>query len=103
MIEGIGFATRAILDAFRAAGYAGREITAGGGAAASPLWMQILAAELAPDLAHAVDPEVLLPDPPYMAAKQTVAAAATGGLPSSVASRESRSADLCASPDSCYE
>ena len=34
------------------------------------------AAELAPDLAHAVDPEVLLPDPPDMAAKQGVAAGA---------------------------
>ena len=41
IMEGIGFGTRAILDAFRAGGYAGTEITAGGGAAASPLWMQI--------------------------------------------------------------
>ncbi|HET9068867.1 MAG TPA: FGGY-family carbohydrate kinase [Amaricoccus sp.] len=41
VMEGIGFGTRAILDAFSAAGYTGREITAGGGAAASPLWMQI--------------------------------------------------------------
>jgi len=40
-MEGIGFGTRAILDAFRAAGYAGTEITAGGGATASALWMQI--------------------------------------------------------------
>lgn len=41
MIEGIGFGTRSILDAFSEAGYACREITAGGGATASPLWMQI--------------------------------------------------------------
>ncbi len=41
VMEGIGFGTRAILDAFRAASYEGTEITAGGGAAASPLWMQI--------------------------------------------------------------
>ncbi len=40
-MEGIGFGTRAILDAFRAAGYESTEITAGGGATASPLWMQI--------------------------------------------------------------
>ncbi|WP_297974101.1 FGGY-family carbohydrate kinase, partial [uncultured Amaricoccus sp.] len=41
IIEGIGFGTRAILDAFRAAGYAGNEITVGGGATSSELWMQI--------------------------------------------------------------
>ncbi len=41
MIEGIGFGTRAILDAFRAGGYASSEITVGGGATSSPLWMQI--------------------------------------------------------------
>lgn len=41
IMEGIGFGTRAILDAFRAAGYTSTEITAGGGATASQLWMQI--------------------------------------------------------------
>jgi ribulose kinase len=41
MVEGIGFGTRAILDAFRAGGYASTEMTVGGGATASPLWMQI--------------------------------------------------------------
>jgi ribulose kinase len=41
VIEGIGFGTRVILDAFRAAGYGATEITVGGGATASPLWMQI--------------------------------------------------------------
>jgi ribulose kinase len=41
VMEGIGFGTRAILDAFRQAGYASTEITAGGGATASKLWMQI--------------------------------------------------------------
>lgn len=41
IMEGIGFGTRAILDAFRAGGYASTEITVGGGATASPLWMQI--------------------------------------------------------------
>ncbi|GHG31798.1 FGGY-family carbohydrate kinase [Paracoccus aerius] len=41
IMEGIGFGTRAILDAFQAGGYASTEITVGGGATASPLWMQI--------------------------------------------------------------
>lgn len=41
IIEGIGFGTRAILDAFRAGGYGSTEITVGGGATASQLWMQI--------------------------------------------------------------
>lgn len=41
IIEGIGFGTRAILDAFRAGGYASTEITVGGGATASRLWMQV--------------------------------------------------------------
>jgi len=41
VMEGIGFGTRAILDAFRDAGYESVEITAGGGATASRLWMQI--------------------------------------------------------------
>lgn len=41
IMEGIGFGTRAILDAFRAGGYSSTEITAGGGATASPLWIQI--------------------------------------------------------------
>ncbi|OLP61959.1 carbohydrate kinase [Xaviernesmea oryzae] len=41
MMEGIGFGTRAILDAMAAAGYRGAEITVGGGAGASDLWLQI--------------------------------------------------------------
>lgn len=41
IMEGIGFGTRAILDAFRAGGYGSTSITVGGGATASPLWMQI--------------------------------------------------------------
>ncbi len=41
VMEGIGFGTRAILNAFREAGYQSDEITAGGGATASDLWMQI--------------------------------------------------------------
>ncbi|ARU01762.1 ribulokinase [Yoonia vestfoldensis] len=41
MMEGIGFGTRAILDAFKAAGYAADEMTVGGGASASQLWLQI--------------------------------------------------------------
>lgn len=41
VMEGIGFGTRAILDAFKAGGYSSTEITAGGGATASPLWIQI--------------------------------------------------------------
>jgi ribulose kinase len=41
IMEGIGFGTRAILDAFRRAGYASDEMTVGGGASASDLWMQI--------------------------------------------------------------
>lgn len=41
MMEGVSFGTRAILDAFGRAGYASAEITVGGGAAASDLWMQI--------------------------------------------------------------
>ncbi|MEI4488729.1 FGGY-family carbohydrate kinase [Frigidibacter sp. MR17.14] len=41
IMEGIGFGTRAILDAFRAGGYSSTEITVGGGATASDLWMQI--------------------------------------------------------------
>jgi ribulose kinase len=41
IMEGIGFGTRAILDAFRAGGYSSTEITVGGGATASQLWMQI--------------------------------------------------------------
>lgn len=41
IIEGIGFGTRAILDAFRTGGHASTEITVGGGAAQSALWMQI--------------------------------------------------------------
>lgn len=40
-MEGIGFGTRAILDAFAQAGYTGEEITVGGGATASDLWLQI--------------------------------------------------------------
>lgn len=41
VMEGIGFGTRSILEAFRAAGYAGEEITVGGGATASEIWLQI--------------------------------------------------------------
>lgn len=41
VMEGIGFGTRAILDAFQCAGYAGTEMTVGGGATASDLWLQI--------------------------------------------------------------
>ncbi|WP_112310521.1 FGGY-family carbohydrate kinase [Pseudogemmobacter bohemicus] len=41
IMEGIGFGTRAILDAFKAGGYNSTEITVGGGATASRLWMQI--------------------------------------------------------------
>nr|WP_314092987.1 FGGY-family carbohydrate kinase [uncultured Shinella sp.] len=41
IMEGIGFGTRAILDAMAAAGYRGTEITVGGGAGASDLWLQI--------------------------------------------------------------
>jgi len=41
IMEGIGLGTRTILDAFRNAGYTGTEITVGGGASASPLWLQI--------------------------------------------------------------
>lgn len=41
IMEGISFGTRAILDAFKEGGYTGTEIIAGGGATASPLWMQI--------------------------------------------------------------
>ncbi len=41
IMEGIGFGTRAILDAFKRAGYASDEMTVGGGASASDLWMQI--------------------------------------------------------------
>ena len=40
-MEGIGFGTRAILEAFERAGYAATEMTVGGGAAASDLWLQI--------------------------------------------------------------
>ena len=41
IMEGIGFGTRAILDAMAEAGYRGTEITIGGGAGASDLWLQI--------------------------------------------------------------
>ncbi|MCV9907850.1 FGGY-family carbohydrate kinase [Brucella sp. HL-2] len=41
IMEGISFGTRAILDAMADAGYRGQEITVGGGASASPLWLQI--------------------------------------------------------------
>ena len=41
IMEGIGFGTRTILDAFAEAGYASSEMTVGGGAAASDLWLQI--------------------------------------------------------------
>jgi len=41
IMEGIGFGTRSILDAMAAAGYRSAEITVGGGAGASDLWLQI--------------------------------------------------------------
>lgn len=41
MMEGIAFGTKAILDAFARANYISSEITVGGGAAASDLWLQI--------------------------------------------------------------
>lgn len=41
IIEGIGFGTRLILDTMAEAGYRSQEITIGGGAGASPLWLQI--------------------------------------------------------------
>lgn len=41
IMEGIGFGTRAILDSMADAGYRGTEITIGGGAGASDLWLQI--------------------------------------------------------------
>lgn len=41
IMEGIGFGTRLILDSMAEAGYRSKEITVGGGASASPLWLQI--------------------------------------------------------------
>jgi ribulose kinase len=41
IMEGIGFGSRAILDAFKDAGYEAGEMTVGGGASASDLWLQI--------------------------------------------------------------
>lgn len=41
IMEGIGFGTRCILDSMADAGYRGTEITIGGGAGASDLWLQI--------------------------------------------------------------
>lgn len=41
IMEGIGFGSRAILDAFKDAGYEAGEMTVGGGASASNLWLQI--------------------------------------------------------------
>jgi ribulokinase len=41
MLEGIGFGTRAIIDRMAEAGCTAAEITAGGGATRSPLWLQI--------------------------------------------------------------
>lgn len=41
IMEGISFGTRRILEAFDAAGYTSAEMTVGGGAAASDLWLQI--------------------------------------------------------------
>lgn len=41
IIEGICFGTRAILETFRVAGYESAELTVGGGAVASDLWLQI--------------------------------------------------------------
>ena len=41
VMEGVAFGTRAILDAMREGGFAPVEMVVGGGATASPLWMQI--------------------------------------------------------------
>lgn len=41
IIEGICFGTRTILDSFKNGGYTSNEMTVGGGATASRLWMQI--------------------------------------------------------------
>ncbi len=41
VLEGIGFGTRAIVDRMREAGCDAAEITAGGGATRSPLWLQV--------------------------------------------------------------
>ena len=41
IIEGICFGTRTILDGFKDGGYTSNEMTVGGGATASRLWMQI--------------------------------------------------------------
>lgn len=41
IMEGIGFGTRAILESFASAGYSSTEMTVGGGASASLLWLQI--------------------------------------------------------------
>jgi len=41
IMESVGFGTRAILDAFGDAGYSSDEMTVGGGASASNLWLQI--------------------------------------------------------------
>ncbi len=41
IMEGVAFGTRAILDAMADAGYRPTQMTIGGGAAASPLWVQI--------------------------------------------------------------
>ncbi len=41
VLEGIGFGTRAIIDRMTEAGCGAAEITAGGGATRSPLWLQI--------------------------------------------------------------
>ncbi|MDQ0474481.1 FGGY-family carbohydrate kinase [Labrys wisconsinensis] len=41
VMEGISFGTRAILDGMTAAGFAATEITIGGGATSSDLWLQI--------------------------------------------------------------
>lgn len=41
IMEGISFGTRLILDTMAEAGFRGEEITIGGGASASPLWLQI--------------------------------------------------------------
>jgi ribulokinase len=41
VLEAIGFGTRAIVDKMREAGFPAAEMTAGGGATNSPLWLQI--------------------------------------------------------------
>lgn len=61
MLEGICLGTRTILDAMAAAGIKPRELVVGGGAARSPLWLQMHAdtARLPVRVARAADPPAL--------------------------------------------